>query len=550
MKQHHWLFTLLLAVMLTLTLPGVQAIAQSDTEPAPTPASETAAPVLPGHVTIAAFEGVLREIYERVSPSVVHIEVVERGASVLSLLPPDHPELPETPDDNGTVPGRPDLPDDLELPPQYGTGSGFVWDTSGHIVTNNHVIERAEEISVIFSDGATFDGKVVGADPDSDLAVVLIDSPAARLKPVTMSDSSRVQVGELVVAIGNPFGLESTMTAGIVSALGRMLPIETVSATPLLGSFSIPDVIQTDAPINPGNSGGVLLDDQGQVIGVTSAIISPIRASAGVGFAIPSNTVQKIVPMLIDKGRYLHPWLGISGYTLTPELARAMGLDDDLRGALVVDVMPGGPADEAGLRGSDRQITVKGIERRVGGDVITAADGEPVVKFDDLVTFLARKGEVGQTITLRLIRDGKEEQVEVRLQPRPGENGETAQPAVIARDAAWLGVVGVTLTQDVADAMRLPFGQEGVLVQQVEQDSPADKAGLRGSYKPVIIGENRVLIGGDVIIQADEDAITSVEDLKTFVVGAAPEQEITLRILRDGEEVEVPVTLDRYPNRR
>ena len=550
MKQHHWLFTLLLVATLTLTLPGVQTLAQSDSDPAPTPALETAAPVSPDHVTIAAFEGVLRDIYERVSPSVVHIEVVQHGASVLSLLPPDHPEIPGNPEDEGAIPGRPDLPNDLELPPQYGTGSGFVWDTSGHIVTNNHVIQGAEEITVIFSDGTTFDGKVVGADPDSDLAVVLIDSPEEQLNPVTMGDSNLVQVGELVVAIGNPFGLESTMTAGIVSALGRMLPIETVSATPLLGSFSIPDVIQTDAPINPGNSGGVLLDDQGEVIGVTSAIISPIRASAGVGFAIPSSTVQKVVPMLIDKGRYLHPWLGISGYTLTPDVANAMGLDADLRGALVVDVMPGGPADEAGVRGSDRQVELKGNERRIGGDVIIAADGDPIVKFDDLVAFLARKGEVGQIITLTAIRNGQEEHIDVKLQPRPGEDGGAEQPAVVPRDAAWLGVVGITLQQDLADAMRLPFGQEGVLVQQVEQDSPADKAGLRGSYKPVISGENRVLIGGDVIIQANGDNITSSDDLKDFVIGAAPGEEITLRILRDGEEMDVPVTLSKYPEQR
>lgn len=548
MKHHYWIITLLLAAMLVFNLPGGQAFAQSNTDPSPTPESETAVPVSPDLATIAAFEGVLREIYERVSPSVVHIEVVQRGKNLSSLLPPDHPEIPERPDDEGIVPELPDLPEDFELPPQYGTGSGFVWDTEGHIVTNNHVIEGAEEISIIFSDDTVFDGTVVGTDPDSDLAVVLIDRAAGQLKPVTMDNADEVQVGELVVAIGNPFGLESTMTAGIVSALGRMLPIETSSAAPLLGSFSIPDVIQTDAPINPGNSGGVLLDREGNVIGVTSAIISPIRASAGVGFAIPSSTVRKVIPMLIDKGRYLHPWLGLSGYSLTPDVAEAMGLDKTLRGALVVDVMPDGPADEAGIRGSDRKVAIKGSERRVGGDVITTADGDPITKFDDLVAFLARKGEVGQEITLTAIRDGEEAQIQVRLQPRPGENGDTEQPTVIPKDAAWLGVIGITLDQDVARAMGLPLDQEGVLVQQVEQASPGDQAGLRGSYKPVIIGENRVLIGGDVIIQAGDESITATDDLGAFVVGAEPGQETTLRILRDGEELEVPVTLGKYPD--
>ena len=535
MKRYLWFVAVALASVLVLIGPGLHLAAQSGSEPTPTPA----VPVTPDNVTIAAFEGVLRGIYERVGPSVVHIQVIHRGIPVLSLLPPDHPDMPDD---------LPDFPDDLELPQreQQGTGSGFVWDTKGHIVTNNHVIEGAEEITVIFNDGTIVSGEIVGTDPDNDLAVLKVDMPAERLQPVELGDSREVQVGELVVALGNPFGLESTLTAGIVSALGRMLPVET-SGGPLLGSFSIPDVIQTDAAINPGNSGGVLLNDQGEVIGVTSAIISPIRASAGVGFAIPVAMVEKVIPVLIEKGRYLHSWLGISGFTLPPDVAESMGLDGGQRGALVVDVVPGGPADGAGVRGSDRQVEIKGHERRVGGDVIVAVDGAPITGFDDIVAYLARHTEIGQTMTLTVLRQGEEKEIEVKLTARPGENDEREEVAGEEKDAAWLGVVGVTLDPEIADAMRLPPEQEGVLVEQVQQGSPADKAGIRGSYKPIVVGETRVLVGGDVVTAADDEPITTMEDLVEFVRGSEPGQEITLRVLRDGEETEIEVTLGELP---
>jgi len=493
-----------------------------------------------GSELIAAYEGVLQGIYEQVSPSVVHIQVIQKGQSITSLFPPDHPEIPNLPE----IPGFP--PEELELPPQRGTGSGFVWDTQGHIITNHHVVQSADRISVIFHDGSTVDGEVVGSDADNDLAVLKVDVPAEQLKPVTVGDSTQVKVGELVVAIGNPFGLESTMTAGIVSAVGRMLPVET-TADELMGSFSIPDIIQTDAPINPGNSGGVLLNDQAEVVGVTSAIVSPVRASAGIGFAIPSAIVRKVVPVLIEKGRYLHPWLGISGYTLSPEVASAMGLDKAQRGALVVDVVPNGPADKAGVRGSDRQIEIDGEKRRIGGDVITAIDGEPVVKFDDIVAYLARHTEVGQKITLTILRKGKSEQIEVELGSRPSDQTESQATAGAAQGKAWLGIVGVTVTPEIAEAMGLSSDQQGVLVQEVQQNSPADEAGIRGSYKPVVVGEERLLVGGDVITALDGKPITTVEELTAFVRRCEPGQQITLTLLRDSKETEVKVTLAKRP---
>ena len=291
---------------------------------------------------------------------------------------------------------------------------------------------------MVFSDGTTLPGQVVGTDPDSDLAVIKVEASADLLKPVTLADSTQLKVGQLAAAIGNPFGLEGTMTVGFISSLGRLLPVE--SDSPQSGGYSIPDVIQTDAPINPGNSGGVLVDDQGRVIGVTSAIISPVRASASIGFAIPSVIVQKVVPLLISDGKFEHAWLGVSGTSLSPDLAKAMNLQPEQRGALVVDVVPAGPADKAGLQGSDREIQVDGQQLRVGGDVIVAIGGEAVKSFDDVVTYLARFGQVDQQISLTVLRQDKEQVIQVTLAARPRSSDTTAaaQPRELRRSGRWM----------------------------------------------------------------------------------------------------------------
>ncbi len=307
----------------------------------------------------------------------------------------------------------------------------------------------------------------------SDLAVVKVDVADKLLQPVQVADSTKVKVGQLTVAIGNPFGLQSTMTVGFVSGLGRLLP--TGSDNSQGPSYSIPDIIQTDTPINPGNSGGVLLDARGHLIGVTAAILSPVGASIGIGFAIPSAIVQKTVPALIQTGHYEHPWFGVSGTSLTLDLDNAMKLKPDQRGALVVDVVPGSPADKAGLRGSGQQVTVEGLQMRVGGDVITAVDGSPVRSFDNLVTYLVRSTKVGQTATLTVLRSGKEETVKVTLASRPKSEAATAE------GEAWVGISGITVTPEIAKLINLPEKQGGVLVEQVQQGSPADRAGLRGS---------------------------------------------------------------------
>ncbi len=544
MKRYSWMIAILLLASLLLVSCSIPAPDVQSAAPVVVPTA-TAAPATTSSVSpagaLAALQGTLENIYTQVNPSVVNIRVVQKTEVTVPSLP-EIPGMPNFPFFGPLVPQTPQGPQEFY---QRGLGSGFVWDRQGHIVTNNHVVEGADKITVTFFDGTTVTGTVVGTDPDSDLAVVKVDVPADELHPVTLADSTQVKVGQLAIAIGNPFGLEGTMTQGIVSAVGRLLPAGNGSAQG--PRYSIPDIIQTDAPINPGNSGGVLVDDQGRVIGVTAAIESPVRANAGIGFAIPSAIVQKVVPTLIKTGRYEHAWLGISGTSLSPELAKAMDLKADQRGALVVDVVPDSPADKAGLRGSDRQVTVEGQSVPVGGDVIVAIDGQPVNGIDDLVTYLGRHTEAGQKVTLTVLRHGKEETVKVTLAARPTTETQPARAEGGAKQGAWLGIEGVTVTSEIAKAMGLPADQPGALVERVEIGSPADQAGLRGSYKAVTVQGRRVLIGGDVIIAVDDQPVTQVEDLVAFLQRARPGQEVTLTLLRDGKQVKVQVTLAERP---
>jgi serine protease Do len=542
-NRYTWWIALLLlpALALASCSSATAALTGTDTpEPVATTVPPTAAPaILPDIVAsdaLNALEDALGSIYARVNPSVVNIRVVQQ-VDATSMVVPEIPEIPGFP--------LPQLPESESPPLQQGAGSGFVWDKEGHIVTNNHVVEGADKIEVTFADGAIAQAELVGADPDSDLAVIKVDVPTEQLQPVEVADSTQVNVGQLAVAIGNPFALEGTMTVGFVSAVGRSLPVsEVLSQGP---GYVIPDIIQTDAPINPGNSGGVLVDDEGRLIGVTAAIESPVRANAGIGFAIPSVIVQKVVPALIDTGQYDHSLLGLSGATLTPDLAEAMGLDSDQRGVLVAEVTSGGPADKAGLHGSDRDAEIEGQQMRVGGDVIVAIDGQPVKEFDDIVIYLARSTEVGQTVTLTVLRQGEEMQVQATLEARPRSEAESTPVEGSPQGSAWLGIAGLTVTPEIAENMALDSDQQGVLVEEVVQDSPADKAKLRGSDKSVTIDGQQVTIGGDVITALDGNAVERFEDLQALVRQAKPDQEVTLTVLRDGQEIEVPVTLGERP---
>jgi len=303
----------------------------------------------------------------------------------------------------------------VELPTGRSLGSGFVYDVSGHIITNNHVVEDSQKTTVTFLDGTSYNAKVIGTDPYTDLAVIKVDVNPSLLHPLPLGDSSTLRVGEQVAAIGNPFGLSGSMTSGIVSQLGRLL------STPGTASFSIPDVIQTDAAVNPGNSGGPLLNMKGQVIGINTAIQSGTGEFAGIGFAVPSNTVSKIVPILIKEGKYKHPWLGISGIDIDPDLANVLGLQDT-RGLLVVSVVKDSPAEKSGLHGSTETKEIDGIKYQIGGDVILSVDHNDVRKIDDILIHLQREKKVGDTIDLEILREGRVTNFELTLEERPNNN--------------------------------------------------------------------------------------------------------------------------------
>lgn len=326
-----------------------------------------------------------------------------------------------------------------------GLGSGFIYDRDGHIITNYHVVASAivdtnrlvsingdSEITVTFLDGSAYNARVVGSDQFSDLAVLKLEGdhiPYDKLVPLSIGDSIPLRVGEQVVAIGNPYGLSGSMTEGIISGLGRMIPSMPESPTipddmaPTVQSpskYSIPDIIQTDAPINPGNSGGPLLNTRGEVIAINTAIFSTTGASTGVGFAIPSSTIKKVVPSLLATGTYQHPYIGIVGTAITPEIADVLGLKE-AKGFLVTEVADKSPAHEAGIRGGGDNLvrTLGGIEINREGDILLKVDDKSVRKIDDILTYLEREKNVGDTIQFTILRNGGTENIELTLGPRP-----------------------------------------------------------------------------------------------------------------------------------
>ena len=344
----------------------------------PTQPAETPPPVVGSKLDVET--QILTEVYRKVNPSVVNIRTDQAEAS------------------------------------------GFVWDTEGHIVTNDHVVQSARDVLVTFADGVSLPAKVIGEDPDSDLAVVEVDPDLHELRPVELGDVDAVDVGDRAIAIGNPFGLEGTLTEGIISAKGRSIPG--------LTNFAIPEALQTDAAINPGNSGGPLLDSQGRVIGVNAQIetgSSLVQANTGIGFAIPVNIVKRVVPALIAEGRYDHAWLGISGQTYSPAWAKVLGFPEEARGAYIMQVEPGGPADEAGLQAGTRQTDVllgfdfgQPVYLAAGGDMIVAVNNQPIKKFDDLLVYLERYTSPGDQVELTVVRsDGRQQVIPVKLGERP-----------------------------------------------------------------------------------------------------------------------------------
>ena len=313
----------------------------------------------------------------------------------------------------------------------FAIGSGFVFDRQGHIVTNNHVIYGGSNVTVTFSNGTIYTAEVVGADMFSDIAVLKVvtkeeeetaQGVSKGFISLPLGNSSMLAIGDEVAAIGNPFGLTGSMTTGVVSGLGRLIPIQTtnITTTPEARAFSIPNIIQTDAAINPGNSGGPLLNMNGEVVGLNTAILSSGQFFSGIGFSIPSDTLRIIVPALIANGTYLHPWVGVAGTDITPEIALALGLEE-ARGFLVTDITPGSPADKSGIRGGDMPVTnITGFEElRLGGDIIMNVDDQRVNKTDDLLSYIETNKQVGDTVTMTILRDGKLIEIDLVLGSRP-----------------------------------------------------------------------------------------------------------------------------------
>lgn len=366
---------------------------------------------------LAAYEQALTSVYQDALPSVVNIRVTKKID--LGTLDRFHFGQPN-PDEES-----PQAPDsERENPREFfnqGGGSGFVWDSEGHIITNYHVVAGATDIEVIFANDKDVKAEVVGSDPDADLAVIKVDLPASELKPVKLGDSNSMQVGQLAIAVGNPFGQEFTMTSGIISGLGRTIR----SGNSL---FSIPEVIQTDAPINPGNSGGPLFNRQGEVIGINTQILSRSGSNSGIGFAVPINIAKRVVPTLIQGDTYQYAWLGISGNSLTAQAAEFRGLPADTKGAVIATVAEDGPAFQAGLKGRDETLSEDSEDFLYSGDIITAANGQSIHDMDDLITFLVSQAQPGDTVTFDVIgNDGSQKKVEVTLGVRPSVDELTSQ---------------------------------------------------------------------------------------------------------------------------
>jgi len=293
--------------------------------------------------------------------------------------------------------------------PTQGSGSGSIIDTKGHILTNHHVVANAQKLEVTLADGSKWPAKLIGSDPDNDLAVIKIEAPREKMRVISMGDSKSLKIGQKVLAIGNPFGLQRTLTTGIISSLGRTIRSE-------VGTL-IEDVIQTDAAINPGNSGGPLLSSDGEIVGINSAIISPTGGSVGIGFAIPVNTAKRVVPELIAKGYVTYPYIGATVQSLIPEMAKYLKLKIE-RGAMILEVVKGGPADKAGLKGGNQKIQVGNMIVMVGGDIVVKADQKDVKTNDELIHYIREK-KPGDIVLLKVFRKDSFIDVKVTLGERP-----------------------------------------------------------------------------------------------------------------------------------
>jgi serine protease Do len=455
--------------------------AEQQAEPAPpvpeapapaAPAGERVLPALPDFATLA----------EHLGPSVVNISTTSQPeAAPQSPFGQGNPQEFFEPFERwfgAPMPRRPFR--------ERSLGSGFVINRDGVILTNNHVVENADEIVVRLSNEKEYKAKIIGRDPKTDIAVIKIDG-ASGLTPVTMGDSDALRVGEWVMAIGNPFGLENTVTAGIVSAKGRFI-----------GQTSYDQFIQTDVAINPGNSGGPLINLSGQVVGINTAIFSRTGGSIGIGFAIPINLATELLPELEEKGKVTRGWLGVLIQKVTPEIAESLGLAEP-HGALVADVMKDGPAKDAGV-----QV----------GDVIIEFDGHPLKDSNELPLMVART-KVGKSVGLKVIRNGKQETLDVTIRELADEGAEAAT----GESGGDFGMTVQPLTPEIAESLGLGQDVKGVVVSSVTPGSSADDAGLRR---------------GDVILEVNRQPVSDVRNYQQAMKGVAAGKSVLL-LVRRGE---------------
>lgn len=437
-------------------------------------------------------------------------------------------------------------------------GSGFVYDTKGDIATNYHVVAGSTNntVTVTFLDGVSYEAKITGLDPYSDLAVIKLinlnehTDALSKLVPLEIANSTSLRVGEGVVAVGNPFGLSGSLTKGIISGLDRLMPAGVDQFNPpsqpfdnqyqpiTAPSFSIPDIIQTDAAINPGNSGGPLLNMKGQVIGITSAIYSNTGAYAGVGFAIPSNSLIKIIPTLINGGTYKHPYLGLSGFEVTPQIAKIVNLSKS-SGYLVVNVTKDSPASLAGIKGGNITYDVNGIPVKLGGDVIIKIDNATVRKVNDILSYLENHKKVGDNVSLTVWRGSNETKViSFPLISRPVLN-------VNSTSSPTLGVIGLNLTPDLASLINITQ-PSGFLITGVLNQSPASKADLRGGYIISEINGRQIQLGGDIIIKINDNNVKNQQDIKNYLSTKKIGDTINITIIRDGKTLTKNVILTSF----
>ncbi len=448
--------------------------AYASTQP---PAIVAPAPVTAAQQALAAAapsQEALSQLYDELSPSVVNIQVTITTAQQDSSQSSPFP-FPFGNSPFGQGNGQ-------QAPQQaQAEGTGFVYDTNGHIVTNNHVVAEAdpENIVVNFSNGEWAMAKLIATDPQADLAVLQVTPPSdMTLKPLALASADSLRVGYSVIAIGSPFGLDETMTTGIVSALGRSMPTnESGTGTP---TYSLPDLIQTDAAINPGNSGGPLLDLNGEVVGVNFAINSPVRANSGVGFAIPASVVAKIVPALIKDGTYHYAYLGLAGGTITAQVAQQHKLDNNLLGVYVGSVSPQGPAAKAGLQADD---------------IVTGIDDQPVHRFEDLLSYLFNNAAPNQQITLHILHNGKEMTLDVTLGERPSESDQAS--AQTPGETITVGNAIKIAKGAVADAGLMSSIDSAAVTQDLQQGQPVWVVTLSGNGKSATVTVDAVT--GDVL---------------------------------------------------